>query len=71
MLCFAPVCFTVRNSQGQIKLYSKGADTIIFERLDPSSEDLMYTTSEHLSVRVVLLVNITQRQWVHYIFIVS
>uniref|UniRef100_A0AAQ5X6X6 Phospholipid-transporting ATPase n=1 Tax=Amphiprion ocellaris TaxID=80972 RepID=A0AAQ5X6X6_AMPOC len=41
----------VRNPQGQIKLYSKGADTIIFERLDPSSDDLMCTTSEHLSVR--------------------
>ncbi|KAM7414787.1 hypothetical protein PAMA_019549 [Pampus argenteus] len=39
----------VRNSQGQIKLYCKGADTIIFDRLDPSSEDLKYTTSEHLS----------------------
>uniref|UniRef100_A0A7N8WSB3 Phospholipid-transporting ATPase n=1 Tax=Mastacembelus armatus TaxID=205130 RepID=A0A7N8WSB3_9TELE len=41
----------VRNPQGQLKLYSKGADTIIFDRLDPSSEDLMYTTSEHLNVR--------------------
>ncbi|XP_034443809.1 probable phospholipid-transporting ATPase IM [Hippoglossus hippoglossus] len=39
----------VRNPQGQIKLYSKGADTVIFDRLDPSSEDLMCTTSEHLS----------------------
>uniref|UniRef100_A0A7N6BXW1 Phospholipid-transporting ATPase n=1 Tax=Anabas testudineus TaxID=64144 RepID=A0A7N6BXW1_ANATE len=39
----------VKNPQGHIKLYSKGADTIIFERLDPSSDDLMYTTSEHLS----------------------
>uniref|UniRef100_A0A669C6M0 Phospholipid-transporting ATPase n=1 Tax=Oreochromis niloticus TaxID=8128 RepID=A0A669C6M0_ORENI len=39
----------VRSPEGQIKLYSKGADTIIFERLDPSSENLMYTTSEHLS----------------------
>nr|XP_019934833.1 PREDICTED: probable phospholipid-transporting ATPase IM [Paralichthys olivaceus] len=39
----------VRNPQGQIKLYSKGADTVIFERLDPSSEDLMHTTSEHLN----------------------
>uniref|UniRef100_A0A8D3CEC5 Phospholipid-transporting ATPase n=1 Tax=Scophthalmus maximus TaxID=52904 RepID=A0A8D3CEC5_SCOMX len=28
----------VRNPQGQIKLYSKGADTVIFERLDPSSD---------------------------------
>ncbi|XP_051239040.1 phospholipid-transporting ATPase ID isoform X2 [Dicentrarchus labrax] len=39
----------VRNPQGQIKLYCKGADTIIFDRLDPSSEALMYTTSEHLN----------------------
>ncbi|XP_056272175.1 probable phospholipid-transporting ATPase IM [Pseudoliparis swirei] len=38
----------VRNPEGQIKLYSKGADTIIFDLLDPSSEHLMYTTSEHL-----------------------
>uniref|UniRef100_UPI0037E8034E phospholipid-transporting ATPase ID n=1 Tax=Semicossyphus pulcher TaxID=241346 RepID=UPI0037E8034E len=39
----------VRTPQGQIKLYCKGADTIIFDRLDPSSEDLMHTTSEHLN----------------------
>ncbi|XP_033997757.1 LOW QUALITY PROTEIN: phospholipid-transporting ATPase ID [Trematomus bernacchii] len=39
----------VRNPQGQIKLYSKGADTIIFDLLDPSNEDIMYTTSEHLN----------------------
>uniref|UniRef100_A0A3Q3J034 Phospholipid-transporting ATPase n=1 Tax=Monopterus albus TaxID=43700 RepID=A0A3Q3J034_MONAL len=39
----------VRNPEGQVKLYCKGADTIIFERLDPSNEDLMSTTSEHLS----------------------
>ncbi|GAA6100319.1 phospholipid-transporting ATPase ID isoform X2 [Tachysurus ichikawai] len=38
----------VRNPRGHLKLYSKGADTIIFDRLDPSTEDLMYTTSEHL-----------------------
>ncbi|KAK5927846.1 hypothetical protein CgunFtcFv8_012960 [Champsocephalus gunnari] len=39
----------VRNPQGQITLYSKGADTIIFDLLDPSNEDLLYTTSEHLN----------------------
>nr|XP_046249228.1 probable phospholipid-transporting ATPase IM isoform X1 [Scatophagus argus] len=39
----------VRNPQGQIRLYSKGADTVIFDLLDPASEDLMHTTSEHLS----------------------
>uniref|UniRef100_A0AAY5LCC6 Phospholipid-transporting ATPase n=1 Tax=Esox lucius TaxID=8010 RepID=A0AAY5LCC6_ESOLU len=39
----------VRNPAGQTKLYCKGADTIIFDRLDPSNEDLMDTTSEHLN----------------------
>ncbi|XP_058851086.1 probable phospholipid-transporting ATPase IM isoform X1 [Acipenser ruthenus] len=39
----------VRNPKGQIKLYSKGADTILFDMLHPSDEDLMYTTSDHLS----------------------
>ncbi|XP_004835485.1 probable phospholipid-transporting ATPase IM isoform X2 [Heterocephalus glaber] len=38
----------VRNPAGQIKLYSKGADTILFERLHPSSEDLLCLTSDHL-----------------------
>ncbi|XP_019065301.1 probable phospholipid-transporting ATPase IM isoform X2 [Fukomys damarensis] len=39
----------VRNPAGQIKLYSKGADTILFERLHPSSEALLSVTSDHLS----------------------
>uniref|UniRef100_W5N6C3 Phospholipid-transporting ATPase n=1 Tax=Lepisosteus oculatus TaxID=7918 RepID=W5N6C3_LEPOC len=39
----------VKNPKGQIRLYSKGADTILFDRLDPSNEELMYTTSEHLN----------------------
>ncbi|XP_051548241.1 phospholipid-transporting ATPase ID-like isoform X2 [Myxocyprinus asiaticus] len=39
----------VRNPKGQLKLYSKGADTIIFDRLDPSNEEFMFTTSEHLN----------------------
>lgn len=47
---FASLCYLVRNTQGHIKLYTKGADTIIFDRLDSSNEDLMYTTSEHLNV---------------------
>uniref|UniRef100_A0A8D0H695 Phospholipid-transporting ATPase n=1 Tax=Sphenodon punctatus TaxID=8508 RepID=A0A8D0H695_SPHPU len=38
----------VRNPDGQIKLYSKGADTILFERLHPSNEELMFLTSDHL-----------------------
>ncbi|XP_023579830.1 probable phospholipid-transporting ATPase IM [Octodon degus] len=39
----------VQNPAGQIKLYSKGADTILFERLHPSSKDLLSLTSDHLS----------------------
>lgn len=46
----SPFFYTVRNPKGQLKLYSKGADTIIFDRLDPSNEDLKSTTSEHLNV---------------------
>lgn len=49
------MCFVVRNPQGQIKLYCKGADTIIFDRLDPSCEVLVHTTSEHLSVSLIQL----------------
>ncbi|XP_063305087.1 probable phospholipid-transporting ATPase IM [Pelobates fuscus] len=39
----------VRNPDGHIKLYCKGADTILFERLDASSEELMFITSDHLN----------------------
>ncbi|XP_028399052.1 phospholipid-transporting ATPase ID-like [Dendronephthya gigantea] len=33
----------------EIKLYCKGADTIIFERLDPSCQELVETTTKHLN----------------------
>ncbi|XP_017261311.1 phospholipid-transporting ATPase ID isoform X2 [Kryptolebias marmoratus] len=39
----------VKNPEGHIKLYCKGADTLIFDRLDPSCSRLMNETSEHLS----------------------
>uniref|UniRef100_A0A8C3FXS4 Phospholipid-transporting ATPase n=1 Tax=Chrysemys picta bellii TaxID=8478 RepID=A0A8C3FXS4_CHRPI len=38
----------VQTPDGQIKLYCKGADTILFERLHPSNEELMDLTSDHL-----------------------
>uniref|UniRef100_A0A8C9U0F7 Phospholipid-transporting ATPase n=1 Tax=Scleropages formosus TaxID=113540 RepID=A0A8C9U0F7_SCLFO len=41
----------VRNPQGRARLYCKGADTILFDRLEPASEELLCTTSEHLNVR--------------------
>uniref|UniRef100_A0A1X7U3D1 Phospholipid-transporting ATPase n=1 Tax=Amphimedon queenslandica TaxID=400682 RepID=A0A1X7U3D1_AMPQE len=33
---------------GKLTLYCKGADTVIFERLDPSCDELQSTTLEHL-----------------------
>uniref|UniRef100_A0A8C8SXD9 Phospholipid-transporting ATPase n=1 Tax=Pelusios castaneus TaxID=367368 RepID=A0A8C8SXD9_9SAUR len=38
----------VQTPDGQIKLYCKGADSILFERLHPSNEELMCLTSNHL-----------------------
>uniref|UniRef100_A0A6I8N9S6 Phospholipid-transporting ATPase n=1 Tax=Ornithorhynchus anatinus TaxID=9258 RepID=A0A6I8N9S6_ORNAN len=40
----------VRNPAGQIKLYCKGADTILLERLRPSSDTLAAVTAEHVNV---------------------
>ncbi|XP_015918063.1 probable phospholipid-transporting ATPase IM isoform X1 [Parasteatoda tepidariorum] len=37
------------RKNGKIKLYSKGADSVIFERLGPSSNDLKIKTSDHLN----------------------
>lgn len=37
-----------RNSQGEIKLYCKGADTVIFERLAPHGQQFKDITLKHL-----------------------
>jgi phospholipid-transporting ATPase len=37
-----------RNSRGEIKLYCKGADTVIFERLAPSGQQYKDITLKHL-----------------------
>uniref|UniRef100_A0A8C2D5K3 Phospholipid-transporting ATPase n=1 Tax=Cyprinus carpio TaxID=7962 RepID=A0A8C2D5K3_CYPCA len=39
----------VRNPEGKLSLYCKGADTIIYERLHPSCSELMKVTTEHLN----------------------
>ncbi|XP_021332106.1 phospholipid-transporting ATPase ID [Danio rerio] len=39
----------VRNPEGKLSLYCKGADTIIYERLHPSCSKLMEVTTEHLN----------------------
>nr|XP_033779615.1 phospholipid-transporting ATPase ID isoform X2 [Geotrypetes seraphini] len=39
----------VRDPEGKIRLYCKGADTILFERLHASNYELMIATTEHLN----------------------
>lgn len=50
-MCVKFVFFlSVRNPEGKLSLYCKGADTIIYERLHPSCSELMKVTTEHLNV---------------------
>uniref|UniRef100_A0A8C1PH37 Phospholipid-transporting ATPase n=1 Tax=Cyprinus carpio TaxID=7962 RepID=A0A8C1PH37_CYPCA len=39
----------VRNPEGRIRLYCKGADTVLFERLHSCNHELMNVTSDHLN----------------------
>ncbi|XP_047674860.1 phospholipid-transporting ATPase ID [Tachysurus fulvidraco] len=39
----------VRSPEGQLSLYCKGADTIVYERLDKTCSKLMDLTTEHLN----------------------
>uniref|UniRef100_A0A3Q3EIP8 Phospholipid-transporting ATPase n=1 Tax=Labrus bergylta TaxID=56723 RepID=A0A3Q3EIP8_9LABR len=39
----------VRNPEGRIRLYCKGADTVLLERLNPCNQELMNITSDHLN----------------------
>lgn len=41
---------SVRDPKGKLTLYCKGADTIIFERLHPSCNNLKEVTNRHLNV---------------------
>lgn len=47
--------FPVRDPQGKIRLYCKGADTLLLERLHPCNQELMTVTSDHLNVRFMTL----------------
>lgn len=52
IVCFH-VCkflYPVRSPEGNLSLYCKGADTIIYERLHQSCSKLMDVTTEHLNV---------------------
>uniref|UniRef100_A0A8D3B430 Phospholipid-transporting ATPase n=1 Tax=Scophthalmus maximus TaxID=52904 RepID=A0A8D3B430_SCOMX len=39
----------VRNAEGRIRLYCKGADTVLLERLHPCNQELTNITSDHLN----------------------
>ncbi|KAM6909972.1 phospholipid-transporting ATPase ID [Xenentodon cancila] len=39
----------VRNPEGRIRLYCKGADTVLLERLHPCNQEVMSITSDHLN----------------------
>lgn len=47
-----PASLPVRNPEGKIRLYCKGADTILLDRLHPSTQELLNTTTDHLNVGV-------------------
>lgn len=50
---FSPLAsLPVRNPEGKIRLYCKGADTILLDRLHPSTQELLNTTTDHLNVGV-------------------
>lgn len=45
---------SVRDPKGKLTLYCKGADTIIFERLHRSCDNLKEVTTSHLNVSDVV-----------------
>ena len=47
---FPRLSASVRSPEGKVSLYCKGADSVIFERLNPSCRKLMEVTTEHLNV---------------------
>ncbi|KAF4088517.1 hypothetical protein AMELA_G00082980 [Ameiurus melas] len=61
----------VKTPEGHIRLYCKGADTVLFERLHPSNHELMNITSDHLNeyacdgLRTLVLAykDLSEEQW--------
>ena len=41
------------RKDNKIMLYCKGADTMIYERLDPSCSEMMELTTSHLNVSLL------------------
>ncbi|XP_027008712.1 phospholipid-transporting ATPase ID isoform X1 [Tachysurus fulvidraco] len=61
----------VRTPEGHIRLYCKGADTVLFERIHSCNHELMNMTSDHLSeyagdgLRTLVLAyrDLSEEQW--------
>lgn len=43
----------VFRENGKIRLYCKGADSVIFDRLEPGNEEYKATTMQHLNVSML------------------
>uniref|UniRef100_A0A3B4D339 Phospholipid-transporting ATPase n=1 Tax=Pygocentrus nattereri TaxID=42514 RepID=A0A3B4D339_PYGNA len=64
----------VRTPEGRIRLYCKGADTVLFERLHSCSHDVMNITSDHLNeyagdgLRTLALAyrDLSEEQWAEW-----
>lgn len=50
-VAFLFLFLTVQSPEGDLTLYCKGADTILYELLHPSCNSLKEETTEHLNVR--------------------
>lgn len=42
----------ILRKDGEIRLYTKGADNVIYERLKPTHDDIKGRTQEHLNVSI-------------------
>lgn len=45
----------LRDPSGKIRLYCKGADSIIYDHLKEGNEDIKSKTQEHLNVNIVVV----------------
>lgn len=46
----------ILRKDGQLRLYCKGADNVIYERLKSRNDEMQQRTQEHLNVRFLLLI---------------
>uniref|UniRef100_A0A8C9WDZ1 Phospholipid-transporting ATPase n=1 Tax=Scleropages formosus TaxID=113540 RepID=A0A8C9WDZ1_SCLFO len=53
----------VRSPEGKIRLYCKGADTLLFERLHPCNQDLMNYAADGLRTLVLAYRDLSEQQW--------